>query len=81
MDVPADHQKIARMHFRLDPDHLTHKKVVYQVMDLLGDIGGISEILMQLASLFLGGYLTFHSSIETMKVLYNSSSLLNTENE
>ena len=41
-------------------------------MDFLGDVGGVADLLMQTSFFIFGGYLTFHSSIETMKALYSN---------
>jgi len=71
LDVPVDFPVIAEMYFRLDLDSLKHERSVYQVMDLLGDVGGVSDILMSVAFFLCGGYVTFHASVETMKELYS----------
>lgn len=40
-------------------------------MDWLGDVAGITGFLMNLACSVFGGYISYHSSIETMKSLYS----------
>jgi len=39
-------------------------------MEYLGDIGGIPDLLFQIAFFILGGFLTFNTSIEIMRKLY-----------
>ena len=43
-------------------------------MDWLGDIGGVLEALTILFAIIIGGYLAYNSAIETMSVLYYTSS-------
>jgi len=40
-------------------------------MDFLGDIGGVTALLIEVVNFVLGGYLAYHSSIETMLSLYS----------
>ena len=47
-----------------------HQRVEYGISDMLGDIGGIFQLLVGVATLFLGGYLNFHSQVEIIKALY-----------
>jgi len=42
-------------------------------MDFLGDIGGVEEILMDLAIFILGSWLAFEKAIEFMHALYFDS--------
>ena len=42
-------------------------------MNLLGDVGGIKDILMDLAFYIFGGWLTFEKAIEYMHKLYYDS--------
>jgi hypothetical protein len=39
-------------------------------MDWFGSFGGIHEILLQLITVFLGGYSLFHSQFATIASLY-----------
>ena len=36
---------IAEMYFRIDTDKMEHSRQVYNLMDYLGDIGGIGDVL------------------------------------
>ena len=51
---------------------LVHQRVEYGISDMLGDIGGILQLLVGVSALLLGGYLSFHSTIEIVKALYVS---------
>ena len=46
LDVAEDQNTIAEMYFRLDIDLIKHERSVYKLMDLLGDIGGVADILI-----------------------------------
>ena len=35
------------------PDRVTHKREIYNFLDLLGDIGGLSEALKSFGALFM----------------------------
>ena len=61
------------MYIRLDDDEVSHERKVYHLMDLLGDVGGVKDILMDLAFFFFGGWLAFEKSIEFMHKLYYDS--------
>jgi hypothetical protein len=39
-------------------------------MNFIGDLGGTSEFMLQLAGWILGSYSAFHASIATMSALY-----------
>ena len=52
---------------------MQHDRHVYALMDLLGDVGGVSEVLVKTSMLIFGGYFAFHSSIEQMKGLYSET--------
>ena len=54
--VGDDFTILAEMYFRVKSDSISHSRSVYTIMDWLGDLGGIGEILKSTAALFLGGY-------------------------
>ena len=58
------------MWFRLDTSEVIHTRIEYDFISLLGDIGGIAEIFTKVSVFLLGGYLSFHTSIEIIKSLY-----------
>ena len=58
------------MYFRLHTNQVEHERVEYSFVDLLGDMGGIGEILTKTFILVFGGFLEFNSSVEMMKELY-----------
>ena len=49
---------------------LLHQRVEYGISDMLGDIGGVLQLLIAIVAFLLGGYLSFHSNIEIVKALY-----------
>ena len=59
------------MYFRLYPDEVRHFRVVFSIMDWLGAVGGIAEVLRNFVNFFLGGYLSFHVLIELLSELYS----------
>ena len=65
------HPIIAKMFFRIDVNEMSYQRKVYGLSDFISDIGGIHDMLIQVAVCILGGYFSFHSSIETMTKLYN----------
>ena len=48
-----------------------HEKANYNLSDLIGEIGGIAELLVKVTSLLLGGYLSFNASLEIIDSLYS----------
>ena len=52
---------------------MEHKRVEYGLINLLGDVGGCMELLVTAATIILGGYLSFSSSIEIVKSLHGKS--------
>lgn len=50
---------------------LIHTRIEYSFTDLLGDVGGVGELLCKLITLIFGGYATFNTDIEIMKELYS----------
>ena len=61
------------MYFRLDTGMFFHSKYEYNLSDLIGDIGGIAELLVKCTSFILGGYLSFNASLEIIDSLYTSN--------
>jgi len=43
--VDLDHTAIAEYYFRIDVNEIRHTRIVFEFMDWLGSIGGVSEIL------------------------------------
>jgi hypothetical protein len=61
---------IAEMYFRIEVDQISHNREVYNFMMFIGDLGGVSELLLQICGWILGGYAAFHSAYSTMSALY-----------
>jgi len=51
---------IAEIYFRIDNDEYIHEKYVFGVMDWLGEVGGITELLGRFFTFIIGGYLAFN---------------------
>ena len=48
------------MFFRIDVNELKHERFAFDFMDWLGVIGGMTELLIRVATFILGGYLSFN---------------------
>ena len=67
--VSKDKKVLAQMYTRLDTEVITHKRIAFDFMDLIGSLGGVNRIMMQLATYVIGGYAAFHSSLATANAL------------
>lgn len=47
---------IAELFFRIDIDKILHSRVVYGISEMLGSIGGIELVLIQVAAVVFGEY-------------------------
>ena len=54
----------------LSYNQLSHQRTSYNTMDMLGDLGGITEVLNILFSLLLWGYPKFSYGMKTLEKLY-----------
>ena len=63
--------KIAEIYFRIDVDQIEHMKNVYKLMDLLGDVGGVSEVVVWTIFFLFGGFLKFNQQMEIMINMYD----------
>jgi hypothetical protein len=61
---------IAEMYFRLEVDQVSHARNVYALMDFIGALGGVSDLLLQILGWIFGGYAAFHSGVATLTALY-----------
>jgi hypothetical protein len=61
---------IAEMYFRLEVDQVSHARNVYALMDFIGALGGVSDLLLQILGWIFGGYAAFHSGLATLAALY-----------
>ena len=76
MNVDEDFPYISRCYFRLATSQIDHERFEYDFEGLLGDIGGIAEVMSKTFVFFIGGFLSFHSSIEIMKDLYSEDAAI-----
>ena len=65
--------KIAEIYFRIDTDKYNHTRYVFALIDWLGDVGGIGDVLKFFFIMFCGGYLSFNCSLMTMLSLYKTT--------
>ena len=68
---------IANIYFRLDSGTVDHQCLEYSLGSLIGDVGGITEILTRVASFFLGGYLSFNATLVIIDELYSHEKVIN----
>lgn len=61
---------IVEQYFRLEVDQTSHGRQVYNLMDFIGDLGGVQGIMLQIAGWLIGSYSAFHASYATAKALY-----------
>jgi hypothetical protein len=57
-------------YLRLDVDQVSHARNVFTLMDFIGNLGGVSGLLLEILGWIIGGYAAFHSSIATLAILY-----------
>ena len=63
---------LCELYFKMDVDEVIHSRVVYKLMDWLGDLGGVGDVIMLFASILFSGYFEFHSGIETLTHFYSN---------
>lgn len=61
---------IAEIYFRLGVDQITHSRDVYFFINFIGDIGGVTGLLLKISGFIIGGYTSFHSIFTTISSLY-----------
>ena len=79
--VDPDYTFIAQMVFRIKTDSIHHYRTVYSIIDWLGSIGGVEEILRKLLVFLFGGYLQFNAVISTFNALSIHDSTTSFEND
>ena len=67
--VGEDSTLLAEMYFRIKADMVLHKRVVFALMDWLGSLGGVGNILMKIINFFCGGYLQFNAVLCSLNAL------------
>ena len=56
IEVGQYYNTIAEMYIRIKTDSISHERQVFSLMDWLGSIGGIEQILIDLLVFLFGGY-------------------------
>ena len=69
-NVPDTQNLLVEIYFRLEVDEISHTRIVFTIMDWLGALGGVPDLLFQLAGFIIGGYAAFNSSFFTISGLY-----------
>ena len=69
-EIGNEKDKIGEFYFRLDHEEWLHRRVVYGLLDLLSDIGGLKRGTMESLKT-LGFFVAFLSNIELMLHLYS----------
>jgi len=59
------------MYYRLEVDEVEHTRILFEVMDFLGAVGGVFESLSHSAALLMGAYLAFNSDLEIIHHIYH----------
>ena len=69
--------KLASIFFRIDTEEVQHTRKVYQLMDILGELGGLNSALTAMVMVVFGSYLTFSSDINYMTYMYSDQAFYN----
>ena len=72
---------IAEMYWRVDVDKMEHSREVYTLMDYLGDVGGIPDVIMFTLMLLFGHYINFIKELSTMQSLYDDPTIANVQSD
>ena len=56
--------------FDLDETSLKYERTVYDIMSVIGDWGGVVQILEVFGALIVGSWATFNYNIKAIKKLY-----------
>ena len=69
-EVPEDTELLSNFYFRLDVNQIEHSRQVFSLMDFIGDIGGVPDLLLQVGGWVIGSYAAFYASLSTFSELY-----------
>jgi hypothetical protein len=61
---------IADIYFRISTDQFNHVRSVENVIDFLGNVAGITDLLQQILIFIVGSYSVFFSNLNMIKALY-----------
>ena len=61
---------IANIYVNLAPEMMEHRREVMQIIDYLGFIAGLFDLLMWFVFFFVGSYLAFISRVKWIEDLY-----------
>ena len=62
---------IGEMYFRIKADSVDHNRTVFGIVDWLGAVGGIRDILFEFIAFLFGGYIQFNAVIQAYEFLCN----------
>ena len=72
IEVGDEYPVLAEMYFRIKADTIIHSRAVFTIMEWLGSVGGVEDILMDMFCFIFGGYCQYNSIIETFDHLSRS---------
>ena len=61
---------LAEIYFRLEVDQMSHTRKVDDIYVYLEKIGGVPEVLKQIASILVGSYCFFYSQMVNIAIIY-----------
>ena len=61
---------VADIYFRISVNELKHRRNVETIVDFLGNIAGITDLLSLIVLFIVGGYSTFYSNVQMISSLY-----------
>ena len=61
---------IADIYFRISTDQFNHVRSVENVIDFLGNVAGITDLLQQILIFIVGSYSVFFSNMQMIKSMY-----------
>jgi hypothetical protein len=69
-EVSKNETAIAEMYFRIDVDQMVHHRQVFSLMDFFGSVGGINQILTEVAVLIYGSFASYYFYLSTIEVMF-----------
>ena len=67
--VGDDYMQICEFWFRIHIDKIEHSRKVFGLMDWLGALGGVGDVLKYFFVIIYGGYAAFNASIVNINIL------------
>ena len=61
---------LCEVYFRFHHNQIMHQRIIFDLAEWMGNVGGVPEILNILLSFLIGNYIAFYSSIVKVSRLY-----------